>query len=64
MARELPPHISLGLSPTPLEFAERLSNAWSGPQIWIKRDDLTGFGLSGNKIRKLEFHFAAARAHG
>ena len=26
----------------------------------MKRDDLTGFGLSGNKVRKLEFHMAAA----
>jgi len=46
--------------PTPLEFAERLSEAWGGPRIWIKRDDLTGFGLSGNKVRKLEYHIAAA----
>jgi len=28
--------------------------------LWIKRDDLTGFGLSGNKVRKLEFLLAAA----
>ncbi|MDJ0953790.1 MAG: D-cysteine desulfhydrase family protein [Acidimicrobiia bacterium] len=64
MTPELPPHLPLGLSPTPLEYAERLSSAWEGPQIWIKRDDLTGFGLSGNKVRKLEFHFAAARENG
>jgi len=50
--------------PTPLEFAERLTEAWGGPQIWIKRDDLTGFGLSGNKVRKLEYHLAAAREAG
>jgi D-cysteine desulfhydrase len=30
----------------------------------VKRDDLTGFGVSGNKVRKLEFHFAAAEAAG
>jgi D-cysteine desulfhydrase len=41
-----------------------LTDAWGGPRIWVKRDDLTGFGLSGNKVRKLEFHFAAARAAG
>ena len=46
--------------PTPLERADRLTEAWGGPEIWIKRDDLTGFGLSGNKVRKLEFHIAAA----
>ncbi len=50
--------------PTPLEFADRLSAAWGGPEIWIKRDDLTGFGLSGNKVRKLEYHLAAAKAAG
>lgn len=50
--------------PTPLERLDRLSAAWGGPTIWVKRDDLTGFGLSGNKVRKLEFHFAAAKAAG
>ena len=35
-----------------------------GPQIFIKRDDLTGMELSGNKIRKLEFILAAAKAAG
>ncbi len=57
--------IHLANLPTPLERAERLSDAWArttndAPQIWIKRDDLTGFGLSGNKVRKLEYHLAAA----
>ncbi|MCP4307640.1 MAG: pyridoxal-phosphate dependent enzyme [bacterium] len=64
MTQELPPRIHLASLPTPLEHAERLSKHWGGPQIWIKRDDLTGFGLSGNKVRKLEFHFAAAAASG
>ena len=50
--------------PTPLDFADRLTKAWGGPQIYIKRDDLTGFGLSGNKVRKLEYHVAAAKAAG
>jgi D-cysteine desulfhydrase len=56
--------ISLANTPTALEMAPRLSAAWGGPRIWIKRDDLTGFGLSGNKIRKIEFHAAAARSAG
>lgn len=56
----LPPRTRLARLPTPLERADRLSAAWGGPTIWVKRDDLTGFGLSGNKVRKLEFHFAAA----
>ncbi len=61
---QLPPRTPLGLLPTPLEHCGRLSAAWGGPQIWMKRDDLTGFELSGNKVRKLEFHFAAAAAAG
>ncbi len=60
MSLELPRRIPLAITPTPLEYAERLSVAWGGPRIWFKRDDLTGFGLSGNKVRKLEFHLAAA----
>ncbi len=60
----LPDRLSLAMLPTPLQRLERLSAAWGGPTIWAKRDDLTGFGVSGNKIRKLEFHFAAARAAG
>lgn len=59
-----PPRLSLARLPTPLERADRLSEAWGGPTIWVKRDDLTGFGLSGNKIRKLEYHLAATRAAG
>lgn len=54
------PRISLANLPTPLESAPRLTEAFDGPTIWMKRDDLTGFGLSGNKVRKLEFHLAAA----
>jgi D-cysteine desulfhydrase len=57
---QLPRRISLALTPTPLERLDRLSEAWGGPTIWVKRDDLTGFELSGNKVRKLEFHLAAA----
>ena len=52
--------IALARLPTPLEPSPRLSEAWGGPRIWIKRDDLTGFGLSGNKARKLEFHLGGA----
>jgi D-cysteine desulfhydrase family pyridoxal phosphate-dependent enzyme len=47
---------SLGLAqlPTPLEKAPRLSAA-AGARILIKRDDLTGLALGGNKARKLEY---------
>ncbi|MEL6349448.1 MAG: pyridoxal-phosphate dependent enzyme, partial [Myxococcota bacterium] len=32
-----------------------------GVEIWLKRDDLTGLGLSGNKVRKLDFLLADAQ---
>ena len=65
----LPDRIPLARLPTPLERLDLLSQRWAdtlggSPTIWAKRDDLTGFELSGNKIRKLEFHFAAAKQTG
>jgi len=42
----------------------RLSAHLGGPRLWIKRDDLTGFGLGGNKVRKLEFFLGEARTGG
>ncbi len=41
--------------PTPLQRLENLSRALGGPNITIKRDDLTGLAFGGNKSRKLEF---------
>ena len=32
--------------------------------VYIKRDDLTGIGLGGNKVRKLEFLLADAKRKG
>lgn len=40
--------------PTPLERADGLSRSL-GIDVLIKRDDLTGLGAGGNKLRKLEF---------
>lgn len=51
-------------APTPLERLDRLSKHLGGPDIWIKRDDLTGLAAGGNKTRKLEFLVADALAHG
>jgi D-cysteine desulfhydrase len=50
-----PPRRSLALLPTPLHLLERFPTGFQRPRIWIKRDDLTGAALSGNKVRKLEF---------
>jgi D-cysteine desulfhydrase family pyridoxal phosphate-dependent enzyme len=58
------PRINLGNYPTPLTEASHLSTALGGPRILIKRDDLTGLALGGNKCRKLEFVMADAKLKG
>ncbi|MEU3532191.1 pyridoxal-phosphate dependent enzyme [Streptomyces murinus] len=60
------PPVPLGTFPTPLEPAPRLAAALGlGPEdLWVKRDDLTGLGGGGNKIRKLEWTVGAALAEG
>ncbi len=58
------PRTRLCQAPTPLEPLPRLTAALGGPQIWMKRDDLTGMGLGGNKVRKLEFLVGDALARG
>ncbi|MFZ5942914.1 MAG: D-cysteine desulfhydrase [Bacillota bacterium] len=49
---------------TPLEKLSRLSEQLGGPNIYMKRDDLLGLTLGGNKTRKLEFLVADALAKG
>lgn len=55
-----PPRVSLANLPTPLVPAPRLARELNCDEILIKRDDLTGMELSGNKVRKLEYLLAAA----
>lgn len=47
--------LSLGRFPTPLQHPVSMPGDDIGLDWWIKRDDLTSFDLSGNKVRKLEF---------
>lgn len=58
------PRLSLAWLPTPIEPLPRLSTHLGGPQLFVKRDDLTGLGLGGNKLRKLEFLLGEAQALG
>src|SRR5947207_7373530 len=64
MSLESQPRVSLAALPTPIVEARRLRDALGGPEhcprILIKRDDLTGLALGGNKARKLEFLVADA----
>ena len=54
------PRCKFACLPTPMHNLYQLSKFLDGPQIYIKRDDLTGIGVGGNKIRKLEFLIADA----
>lgn len=56
------PRLGLAQLPTPLEPLRRLTAHLGGPAIWIKRDDATGLGLGGNKLRKLDTVLAEAVA--
>jgi len=51
----------LATLPTPLEPGPLLPGE---ARLWVKRDDLTGLGMGGNKARKLEFLCGAAQAAG
>ena len=54
------PRIEITHTPTPVEFAPRLSEEL-GCNLFIKRDDCTGLAGGGNKTRKLEYLLADAR---
>ncbi|MFT6897654.1 MAG: D-cysteine desulfhydrase family pyridoxal phosphate-dependent enzyme [Paraglaciecola sp.] len=56
--------VQLGFFPTPVVELNNLSKALGGPQIFMKRDDLSGLALGGNKTRKLEYILADALAKG
>lgn len=51
-----PPKIVLSQVPTPLQIIQ-----FEGKNFLMKRDDLTGCELSGNKVRKLEYILADAK---
>jgi D-cysteine desulfhydrase family pyridoxal phosphate-dependent enzyme len=57
------PRLNLGFYPTPIDEMPRLREALGGgPRLFIKHDDYTGPGFGGNKVRKLEYALAAAKA--
>jgi len=55
--------VSLGVFPTPIQKLENISRLL-GTQVYIKRDDMTGLALGGNKVRKLEYLLAEAKKQG
>lgn len=57
------PRVSLGVFPTPIQKLHNISKLLN-TNVYIKRDDLTGLGLGGNKTRKLEYLMADAKSRG
>ena len=53
------PRINIACIPTPLQEAHNLSNEL-GVRILIKREDLTGLAMGGNKVRHMDFCMADA----
>ena len=54
---------TLGLYPTPMYRLPNISREL-GTNVWIKRDDLCGVALGGNKVRKLEYLLHDAKSKG
>ena len=57
------PQLRLGVYPTPFYRLENISRIYN-KSIWIKRDDLCGVALGGNKVRTLEYLLADAQKQG
>jgi len=55
------PRLKLGHFPTAIEPLPRLGRTLGGASLFVKRDDATGMGQGGNKVRALEFIIPDAR---
>src|SRR4030081_510250 len=58
------PRLGLANLPTPLEPMKRLTSFLGGPRLWVKREDATGPGFGGNKLRKLDYVLHEALSSG
>jgi 1-aminocyclopropane-1-carboxylate deaminase/D-cysteine desulfhydrase-like pyridoxal-dependent ACC family enzyme len=58
------PWMSLGNYPTPVKRLQNLGRRLNHDELWLKRDDITSDIYGGNKVRKLEFWLARAKAEG
>jgi L-cysteate sulfo-lyase len=58
------PRVGLANLPTPLEPMKRLTTHLGGPRLWVKREDATGLGFGGNKLRKLDYVLHEALSSG
>src|SRR5439155_11850658 len=56
--------VALFTGPTPVEEMSRLrAELGAHPNLLVKRDDAISFGFGGNKVRKLEYVLAQAKAY-
>lgn len=62
MTPNLPSRFRLAATPTPLHRSPGLEHALGAGPIWLKRDDLTGLAVAGNKARPLEYLLGDALA--
>ncbi len=53
--------VGIGVFPTPFEPMPRLQAELGGPKLFVKRDDMTGVALGGNKVRQLDYILVEAR---
>ena len=59
------PRLELGLYPTPLQELDHMPGLTDdGKRFFVKREDLIGVGLGGNKIRRMEYLLGEALASG
>jgi len=52
------PKFKLADFPTPVTYLENLTRKYSGPSIYMKRDDLTSLGMGGNKTSDRQSNWA------
>lgn len=60
LGRKKVPFLNL---PTPIEYLSNISREL-GINLYLKRDDMTGLGMGGNKLRKLEYFLYDAQQNG
>jgi L-cysteate sulfo-lyase len=58
------PRVGIAQAGTSLDPMRRLSAHLGGPRLWVKREDMTGLGFGGNKLRKLDYVLHEAIAAG
>ena len=56
--------LGIGNFPTPFEELSRFEKLFNGPRIFVKRDDLTGLAMGGNKVRQLDYVLVEAKRQG